>query len=222
MPYVPSHKTEPSAEDRALLDPKIDAVADLAVGLITTNASVTGVYKRIFLDLSSDLTALLSGTQIQNYDNPVGDLAQTIVSLREHHDYDGAELGELNYSITRFIQRVPQIMVERGRWKSELRYWLYGRTVSALLLTVSALCTIGNELCGIFEDVKDEYKWRVNRAYEAAQIVKSGDCYDTPYYSRLMEVLDGEGRHIGYMDVYLKRREDTVNLDVLPLKLVLS
>ena len=38
----------------------------------------------------------------------------------------------------------------------------------------------------MFEDIKDEYKRRVNSAYEAAQILKSGDCYDyVPFRTQL-------------------------------------
>ncbi len=39
---------------------------------------------------------------------------------------------------------------------------------------------------GALEDVKDEYKRRANTAYEAAQIRKSEDCYDTPYHTELV------------------------------------
>ncbi len=58
-------------------------------------------------------------------------------------------------------------------------------------------------------------------AYEAAQIVKSGDCYDTPYYSRLVEVVDEEGNFVGHQHVMLKRDESTLNKDVLDGQLVL-
>jgi hypothetical protein len=38
------------------------------------------------------------------------------------------------------------------------------------------------------KDVKDEYKRRVNTAYEALQIRKSGDCYEkSPFHTQLVE-----------------------------------
>lgn len=69
---------------------------------------------------------------------------------------------------------------------------------------------------------KDEYKWRVNRPYEAFQIIKNGDCYDTPYYGRLVEVVDEDGKHVGYMEVWLKRSPETVNLNLLKSQIVLK
>jgi hypothetical protein len=41
----------------------------------------------------------------------------------------------------------------------------------------------------------------VNRSYETAQIIKSGDCYDTPYYNRLVKVVDEKGQDVGYMHI---------------------
>lgn len=68
---------------------------------------------------------------------------------------------------------------------------------------------------GVLQDVSAEHKRRVNVAYEAAQIVKSGDCYDTPYYTRLVEVVDKDGKHVGHFEVMLKRSEETLNKDLL-------
>ncbi len=64
---------------------------------------------------------------------------------------------------------------------------------------------IGNGLAGVFEDVKDEYKRRVNSAYEAAQILKSGDCYEySPFQTQLVAAtVDGVA---GYQEVMLPRR----------------
>ena len=64
----------------------------------------------------------------------------------------------------------------------------------------------GNGLAGVFEDVKDEYKRRVNTAYEAAQIIKSGDCYEaTPYHTRLMPI-EHNGVH-GFFEIMLPKTE---------------
>ena len=54
---------------------------------------------------------------------------------------------------------------------------------------------------GVLEDVKDEYKRRVNTAYEAVQIKKSGDCYDTPYHTELVDVKDKDGNVVGWQEV---------------------
>lgn len=65
---------------------------------------------------------------------------------------------------------------------------------------------MGNGLTGVFEDVKDEYKRRVNTAYEAAQILKSGDCYElAPYRTQLVaDTVDGVA---GWQEVMLPRRD---------------
>ena len=72
----------------------------------------------------------------------------------------------------------------------------------------------------MFEDIKDEYKVRVNEAYEHAQIKKSGDCYDAPYYSRVMDILTRDGELIGTIKVNMPRSEETLNIDVLPSRLI--
>jgi hypothetical protein len=117
-------------------------------------------------------------------------LAKAICDVSIPYKYDGAFLGELNYSITRLIQRIPQIMVDREIFKSALRYWIYAGIVGVLI------------------DIKDEYKRRVNTSYEAAQIVKSGDCYDTPFYTKLVEIIDQTGKVIGHQEVMIKKEDD--------------
>ena len=124
-------------------------------------------------------------------------------------------MGELNYAMTRFVQRVPQIKVANNSWTQELRYWLYARTVSALIYASRHTEDLDLGIDGVFEDIKDEYKRRVNTSYEAAQILKSGDCYDTPYYTRLVEVVDEDGNLIGHMEVMLKRGDETLTKDML-------
>jgi hypothetical protein len=89
-----------------------------------------------------------------------------------------------------------------GQTRDETRYWLQAG------------------LFGVLLDVALEYKVRVNEAYEHEQIKKSGDCYDTPYYSKVMEVVSVDGTLIGTIKVNMKRSDDTLNLDVLPSKIV--
>src|SRR5437762_14257379 len=92
-------------------------------------------------------------------DTAAKNLAEEIAIVSKKYKYDGAFLGELNYSLTRLIQHLPRSLMTHCGFKDEIRYWLYAGIV------------------GVLVDVKDEYKRRVNTAYEAAQIEKSGDCY---------------------------------------------
>ena len=95
-------------------------------------------------------------------DKGVQALVEAIGEVSIRHKYDGAFAGELNYSLTRLLQDIPRELVKRGQFSEEMRYWMQPL------------------LYGVLLDVVLEHKLRVNTAYEAAQIVKSGDCYDTP------------------------------------------
>lgn len=124
-------------------------------------------------------------------------LSKAITSAAKKHGYDGAFAGELNYALTRLLQEIPRDLVKDGTLREEIRYWIQPLMYGVLL------------------DVALEHKRRVNTAYEAAQIVKSGDCYDTPYYTRLVEVIDGSGKVIGHQEVMLKRDASTLNDDIV-------
>ncbi len=137
-------------------------------------------------------------------DKGVKALVAAIGEVSMRHKYDGAFAGELNYSLTRLLQEIPRDLVARGQFSEEMRYWMQPL------------------LYGVLLDVALEHKLRVNTAYEAAQIVKSGDCYDTPFYTRLIEVVDEDGGHIGHQHVMLKRDESTLDKDVLDQKIVVS
>ncbi|MDP3726374.1 MAG: hypothetical protein Q8R36_04220 [bacterium] len=223
MPYVPSEKTNPPAQDRKILDSVIEQVAQQSAAKISYNFFLIAEYKYVFIEIAMALRELCSQGTTVGRSLPQF-LAQTIFDVGRQYEYQGAFLGELNYAITRFIQRVPQIKVALGDWKEsdELRYWLYAATIEALTYAHAETIDWGIGVSGVFEDIKDEYKWKVNRSYEAAQIVKSGDCYDTPYYTRLVRVEDEERNHIGYLDILLKRSKETLNVDVLPLRLVVK
>lgn len=157
MPYVPSEKTNPPAEDRKILDPLAKQVAE------------------------------------------------GIAHIAKKYNYKGAFLGELNYLITRLIQHLPRALVKTGEAASELRYWMQAG------------------IYGVMLDVILEHKVRVNQAYEIAQIMKSGDCYDTPYYSKPVEVVDDKGNVVGHVYVNMKRSGKTVGQDVLEdVQIVLS
>lgn len=131
-------------------------------------------------------------------------LADGIAGVASNYKYDGAFLGEMNYALTRMIQHLPRSLQEACGFKDETRYWLQAG------------------MFGVLMDVMLEYKMRVNQSYEQEQIKKSGDCYDTPYYSRTVEVVDDLDKHIGYVYVNVKRSDDTLNVDILPQKLTLK
>jgi hypothetical protein len=224
MPYVPSIKTDGKSQDRILIDAEVEKVAkELAV---TSGFALLTIYKNFFVGIVNDLTAMQEAalSPVTFLTSPVHPLARVVFDLGLGYGYEGAFLGELNYAITRLIQRVPQVMVSTGQWpeKNELRYWLYAITTQAL--TYASVLHAYNPfgIGGVFEDIKDEYKWRVNRPYEIAQILKSGDCYDTPYYSRVIEVVDEAGTVIGHQEVMLKRSPETLNVDVLPFRVVVQ
>lgn len=212
MPYVPT-------DDRPVIDAAVEKAAVDLVSKVTTNFSVLQLYKDLFLSVGIDLCTVATGGGILG-----PGLADTIYGVAIKYGYEGAFLGELNYAITRLIQRVPQLMVASGKWqaKDELRYWLYAVTVEALIYAAANCKDSGCGVGGVFEDIKDEYKRRVNTAYEAAQIVKSGDCYDTPYYNRLMRIVDSEGNEVGKFLVDMPRSDETLHTDVLDFNITAS
>lgn len=224
MPYVPSMKTVPPADDRNVIDAAVERAARDAAEKITHNSSLTGVYAKFFEEVALRISAFLNTLSVEGHSSATT-LAHAILDVSQKYKYDGAHLGEFNYAMTRFIQRVPQIKVDSDQWSQELRYWLYARTVAALskvsMSLLSEECDALVDLGGVLVDVKDEYKRRVNTAYEAEQIVKSGDCYDTPFYTRQVEIVDSDRRHVGIMEIMVKRSAETLHVDRLPGKLVL-
>lgn len=220
MPYVPSEKTIPPAEDRKIIDAALKPVVYKAAEAITRNSSLKKVYRQVFVMIARNLWTMLSNPD-EVISGPSGseiwNLSRAIYETGFKYGYEGAFLGELNYAITRFIQRVPQVKVGCGDWKDsdELRYWLYAETVSALVYASRHTEDFDIAVDGVFIDIKDEYKWRVNRSYETAQILKSGDCYDTPYLNKPVAVFDEGGNHVGYIYVDVKRSPKTLSLDVL-------
>ncbi|MBI5725146.1 MAG: hypothetical protein HZA50_14395 [Planctomycetes bacterium] len=189
MPYIPP-------QNRPGIDRCVEALAgQLADELIKNNATATisELYRREFQSIAEGLAEIETGSPA----GPAGkarELAKAIVEAAKIYNQQGGWLGELNYAITRLIQAVPFAMYKRGVWKEALRYWLYAETVGALTRTAydihgnSSNHWIANGIAGVFEDVKDEYKRRVNTAYEAAQICKSGDCFElSPFRTQLVE-----------------------------------
>lgn len=209
MPYVPSKKTDGKSTDREEINVAVEVLAEEIARKVTDNLSLVRVYTNTFQDVADALLELLSG-------NPVGSgaavqLATVIYEVGKKYNYEGAYLGEFNYAFTRLIQRVPQTKVAKKEWATEVRYWAYGGGIVGSLMKASLYALThhsGSEhmiaMGGIFMDIKDEYKWKVNRSYEATQIRKSGDAYDTPFRNILVEVTEKDGTSVGYLDVYIE------------------
>jgi len=148
-------------------------------------------------------------------------LGRTIYDVARKYNYKGAWFGGLNYATTRIIQEIPKALVKNGLMKEELRYWYHAEVVGYLGALTHHFQSIQNTnwidqgFAGVFEDVAQEYKRRVNTAYEAAQILKSGDCYDTPYYSRLVNVENYRGEVIGHIEVMFERAKKTLGKDIV-------
>ena len=224
MPYVPSEKTDGKSQDRNLIDARIkDCSVELANN-INRNQDFQDKYFSYFICIVDCIVELIKNPTVL-MESPSELLVKTILDIGNSYGYEGAFLGELNYAITRLIQEVPNELVKKGKQKSAIRYYIYAYTVDALT-KASFYChyTLDNNLGlgGVFEDIKDEYKWRVNRSYEAEQILKSGDCYNTPFFTKLIEVVDDEGKTIGYTDLYLKNDGSNYKLDKLPNKIVVK
>jgi hypothetical protein len=209
MPYIP-------AANRPVIDEKVIALADeIAAAMVERHhtAEISTYYRRAFLEIADFLSAMELGTAVPPT-SKAQHLAATIVETARRSGAKGGWTGELNYAITRLIQLVPYEMVRRKAWDESLRYWIYAQTVGALTRAAYDLHVrtgddyIGNGLTGVFEDVKDEYKRRVNSSYEAAQILKSGDCYEyAPFRTRLVPAtVDGVA---GYQEVMLPKQNPT-------------
>ncbi len=213
MPYIPQ-------ADRPALDKTVDILADeLSNKLIKINktAHISVLYEDSLMKVIETLYKLEIGGKLKKLKTTEQSLAETIFEIAKEHDYDCPWLGELNYSITRLIQLVPRKMVEKGKWKDEFRYWIFAQTSGALekaalkinkQLTLEKHAYILNGIIGALIDIKDEYKRRVNTAYEAVQIRKSGDCYDGPYHTELKDEKDASNNLIGYTEIMKDYRKE--------------
>jgi hypothetical protein len=207
MPYIP-------ATNRPAIDEKVRALADEIARVMIDQrqtAEISTHYRSAFLEIAGYIEAKEKNTAAPPA-SKAQQLAATIVELAQVYGVRGGWTGELNYAITMLIQLVPYQMQARKAWEESLRYWIYAETVGALTRTAYDLHSrtsddyIGNGLTGVFEDIKDEYKRRVNSAYEAAQILKSGDCYDyVPFRTQLVATTVGGAA--GYQEVMLPRQD---------------
>lgn len=207
MPYIPP-------QNRPAIDAHVRVLADEIAGRMIDQrhtAEISTHYRRAFLEIAGYIEALEKNKAEAPASN-AQQLAATIAEVAQGYGVKGGWTGELNYAITMLIQLVPHQMQCRKAWEESLRYWIYAETVGALTRTAYDLHArtsddyIGNGLTGVFEDVKDEYKRRVNTAYEAAQILKSGDCYDyVPFRTQLVATTAGGAA--GYQEVMLPRQD---------------
>jgi hypothetical protein len=207
MPYIPPKNRPP-------INKCVDALADEVASTLASKgvtAEVSEHYRTAFVDICSFIARLEQQPNAKP-STKAQELASSIVEAAKAYQQKGGWQGELNYAITILIQAVPFKMVEKGAWTDHLRYWLYAQTVGALVRTSYDMHAsygngwIGNGLAGVFEDVKDEYKRRVNTAYEAAQILKSGDCFDmTSFRTQLVEQTIGGVK--GYQEVMLPQQK---------------
>lgn len=203
MPYIPPSNRPPIDEAVNLLAQELaDAMA--AAG---ETSELGSRLRAAFMAVARYIRDSESG-KTPAAGNRAQALGRCILDVAAGYGIKGGWTGELNYAVTRLLQAVPYQLYKKGEWQEPLRYWIYAETVGALTRTAWDLHTecaddyIGNGLCGVFIDIKDEYKRRVNSAYEAAQILKSGDCYDrTTFRTQLVPVsVNGVD---GYQEVML-------------------
>jgi len=221
MPYISSAETDGKSSDREIIDEALRPLVQKVAKEITNNFSLRKIYEHVFVKTACDLRYVLQNPPVISPDLEYN-LAKAIYRVGARNCYEGAYLGGFNYAFTRFIQLVPKVKVERGDWAQEFRYWLYAGTISALVYASRHTEKLNIGIDGVFIDIKDEYKWRVNRAYETAQILRSGDCYNTPWYNKPLELTDENGAVVGHIYVDVKRSKETLNLDLLDYQLVLK
>jgi len=221
MPYVPSEKTDGKSQDRNIIDEAVEVLAKEIVLNTAVNGDVRNNYVRYLY--------CVAGSCIDTSVYEPLAFTKKILEVGAKYGYEGAFLGELNYAITRVIQRVPQLLAEQGKCGlvkgKELRYWLYAMTVDALMVVSARLIANFDNtkgVAGVFVDIKDEYKVRVNKSYEIAQILKSGDCYDTPYFNKVVEVVNEKGKVVGHTYIELKNNGENYKLDKMPFKIVVK
>ena len=208
MPYIPK-------ENRPAIDEAVERLSkEVADKLIANNiaGSISEDYTVIFMEIADYIAKAEVGNAPTSNLSNAQLVAQSIHKMAESYNLQGGWQGELNYAITRIIQWVPFEMYQRKEWSEALRYWLYAQTVGALIRTSNNLMKlpqenwITNGLAGVFEDIKDEYKRRVNTSYEALQIRKSGDCFEkSPFCTELVE-FEHKGVQ-GWIEIMLPQKE---------------
>lgn len=204
MPYI-------SAGERPAIDRRVEALAEELSSRLrrgeNKDTEVSVVYRDAFGDVVKALLQLEKGKKAGAAGHVRALATEVFGRAGGASGERGAWLGRLNYALTRLIQAVPEKMVEKGIWKDSFRYWLYALTVGALVRTAMEIHATEGEgwpidgVVGVLVDVKDEYKRRVNAAYEMVQIKKAGDCYTTRYRTELGEMRNEAGEVTGFVEV---------------------
>ncbi len=189
MPYIPP-------KNRPAIDEAIEKLAiEMADNLVKNNitGSISENYRAAFAEICDYIVSFEKGLK-QTASTSAQKVAESVIEMAKDYEQQGGWQGELNFAITRLIQWVPFEMYKRKEWAEALRYWLYAQTVGALVRTSYEIHDkyendwVSNGLAGVFEDIKDEYKRRVNTAYERVQISKSGDCFEkSPFKTKLVD-----------------------------------
>lgn len=215
MPYVPT-------KDRPVIDKEVEKVVRSIVKNIKEPIDVFDKFYKDLRIVCSVIRASEEGYGV-GMPTPAHTLGYIIQLVARKYNYDGAWLGELNYATTRLIQEIPRALIKKFRLpeSNELRYWIYAEFVGYLgalshhFQMIKNVNWIDQGFAGVFTDVKDEYKRRINISYEAAQIIKSGDCMDAPYYTRLVKVENYKGEVIGHVEVMFARSDKTLKKDIV-------
>ncbi len=167
---------------------------------------ISGLYKEAILDMADTIIAGEGGKALSPK-TPAQKLARQVLEVGRSSSMGW--LGGFQYSVTRIIQAVPHIMVVNLEWQAEFRYFLYALTAGAIEQSALEIRTrqvptgsqwVVDGLVGALFDTKDEYKRRVNIPYEAIQIKKSGDCYDVPFRTEVVDAKDAEGNK-GFQEI---------------------
>lgn len=185
MPYI-------EQKDRAELDPLIENAVEEICDRFQHDKELIKSIVEALITMAGAIKAHFDHQHI-NLHNTYQTLALKIVNGIDNNDPYDIRMrwaGWLNYSVSRILVLLPKRLVATGYFKKEFAYWIYACMVGALGEATNIVTDISGQddirgcLVGVFTDIKDEYKWRVNRAYERVKIAENGDVFlDAPYYT---------------------------------------
>jgi len=222
MPYI-------AQADRDKIDPAVETLAHEMARAITVNSSLVPVLRHTMVAVVGAIKIVLQPDFVLTLQRPqayaaANALATAVLNaaVTRGAPADGTFLGPLNYAVTRLLQRIPQIKVERGDWRDEFRYWMSPYINEALMLAERDTLEWGIGAAGVFRDVLEEYRERVKKPYEYAQAVKNGDCFDTPWHTKAMSLVDARGRRVGYAVAMVERSREVTGEKETPYFLRVS
>ncbi len=211
MPYVEKH-------DRAKLEAYItDLAEDMAKRLASSKAAnreaeLGAMYKAALLETADAIIARESGKDTMPR-TPAQRMGTNLweVAKRKGGSIKVDWLGNLNYCVTRLIQMVPHAMAERHGWKAEFNSTIYLVTSGALEQSALEVRTryvppniewVLDGLVGVLFDIEDEYKRRVDTAYQAVRVSEVGDVYDAPFRTKVVAT-KGAGGSDGFQEIMM-------------------